>query len=84
MQKVDILFEFGIFLKYFSVFPSVNVLKLLFCYAKILEKMFRRSIMACTLLFIRHGQSLGNMVRSFLGHTDLDLSPLGYEQAQCV
>lgn len=40
--------------------------------------------MACTLLFIRHGQSLGNMVRSFLGHTDLDLSPLGYEQAQCV
>ncbi len=40
--------------------------------------------MACTLLFIRHGQSLGNMSHSFLGHTDLDLSPLGYEQAQCV
>ena len=30
---------------------------------------------------VRHGESLGNMVRRFLGHTDLDLSPLGYTQA---
>ena len=37
--------------------------------------------MKTTVLLVRHGQSLGNLVRSFLGHTDLDLSPLGYEQA---
>jgi broad specificity phosphatase PhoE len=30
---------------------------------------------------IRHGESLGNAVRQLLGHTDLDLSPLGYRQA---
>jgi broad specificity phosphatase PhoE len=34
------------------------------------------------ILLIRHGQSLGNAVRRFLGHTDLDLSELGYVQAQ--
>ena len=37
--------------------------------------------MKTTVLLVRHGQSLGNLVHSFLGHTDLDLSPLGYEQA---
>jgi len=31
---------------------------------------------------IRHGQSLGNAAKVFLGHTDKDLSPLGYEQAE--
>lgn len=38
--------------------------------------------MSCTLYFIRHGQSLGNVAKTFLGHTDLDLSELGYLQAQ--
>ena len=38
--------------------------------------------MACRLIFVRHGQSLGNKVRSFLGHTNLDLSELGYAQAE--
>ena len=38
--------------------------------------------MSCTLYFIRHGQSLGNLNGIFLGHTDLDLSPLGYTQAK--
>lgn len=33
------------------------------------------------LIFIRHGQSLGNLHHLFLGHTDLDLSELGYRQA---
>ena len=33
------------------------------------------------ILMVRHGQSLGNMIRRFLGTTDLDLSPLGYRQA---
>ena len=30
---------------------------------------------------IRHGESIGNASRLYLGHTDLDLSPLGYLQA---
>ena len=34
------------------------------------------------MIFVRHGQSLGNKERAFLGHTDLDLSVLGYEQAE--
>ena len=33
------------------------------------------------LIIIRHGQSLGNATRTFLGHTDKDLSELGYNQA---
>lgn len=33
------------------------------------------------IIIIRHGQSLGNLNRIFLGHTDLDLSDLGYRQA---
>ncbi len=36
-----------------------------------------------TVIFlVRHGQSLGNASRVFLGHTDKDLSPLGYRQAE--
>lgn len=34
-----------------------------------------------TLYIVRHGESLGNQASRFLGHTDLDLSPKGYEQA---
>ena len=37
--------------------------------------------MKTTVLLVRHGQSLGNLRESFLGHTDLDLSPLGVQQA---
>ncbi len=33
------------------------------------------------LILLRHGESLGNMVNRFLGHTDMDLSPTGYRQA---
>ncbi len=40
--------------------------------------------MSCILYFIRHGQSLGNKTKTFLGHTDLDLSELGYRQAECT
>lgn len=40
--------------------------------------------MSCRILFVRHGQSMGNFSKSFLGHTDLDLSPLGYEQSLCT
>lgn len=40
--------------------------------------------LSCRLLFIRHGQSLGNQNGVFLGHTDLDLSSLGYSQAEAV
>ncbi len=34
------------------------------------------------MIFIRHGQSIGNFKRLLLGHTDFDLSELGYEQAE--
>ena len=36
------------------------------------------------LILIRHGESLGNASRTLLGHTDLDLSELGYRQAECT
>ena len=36
----------------------------------------------CEILLERHGQSIGNEKRIFLGHTDIDLSELGYKQAQ--
>ncbi len=35
-------------------------------------------------IFIRHGQSMGNLERRFLGHTDLPLTPMGREQAARV
>ena len=35
-----------------------------------------------TLYLIRHGESQGNAVRSFLGHTNLDLSQKGHMQAE--
>ncbi len=38
--------------------------------------------MSCTIYLIRHGQSIGNQSEVFLGHTDMDLSPLGYRQAE--
>ncbi|MBR7165086.1 MAG: histidine phosphatase family protein [Clostridia bacterium] len=34
------------------------------------------------LYLIRHGQSQGNLHDLFLGHTDLDLTPLGHAQAE--
>ena len=37
--------------------------------------------MKTTIYIVRHGQSLGNAKSCFLGHTDLDLSELGYAQA---
>lgn len=40
--------------------------------------------MKTTLYLIRHGQSLGNVQRRFLGHTDWDLTELGYRQAACT
>lgn len=35
----------------------------------------------CRFIIERHGQSMGNLVRAFLGHTDLPLSELGQLQA---
>ncbi len=35
-----------------------------------------------TIYLIRHGESVGNASRVYLGHTDLDLSPLGFLQAE--
>ena len=36
------------------------------------------------LIIVRHGQSMGNLVDKFLGHTDLDLTEKGYLQASLV
>ena len=36
------------------------------------------------IIFIRHGESLANAKRIYLGHTDWDLSELGYEQAEAA
>ena len=36
------------------------------------------------IIFIRHGQSLGNAQLRFLGQTDLDLTELGYKQAEAT
>ena len=40
--------------------------------------------MKTKIYIIRHGHSLGNLTRTFLGHVDLDLSDLGYKQADCT
>ncbi len=34
------------------------------------------------IIIVRHGESLGNAQGRLLGHTDLDLSPLGFKQAR--
>ena len=34
------------------------------------------------IIIIRHGQSIGNLKRIYLGHTNLGLSELGAEQAE--
>ncbi len=34
------------------------------------------------IIIVRHGQSIGNATKTILGHTDLDLSELGYKQAE--
>ena len=36
------------------------------------------------IILIRHGQSLGNAERKYLGRTDLDLSETGYSQAEAA
>jgi broad specificity phosphatase PhoE len=35
-----------------------------------------------TLYLVRHGQSIGNLTNRLLGQTDLDLTELGYKQAE--
>jgi len=44
----------------------------------------RLKMSKCRLILVRHGQSEGNLVRSFLGHTDLDITELGHKQAECT
>ena len=41
-----------------------------------------RMISKTKIIIIRHGQSIGNATRRILGHTDLDLTELGYLQAK--
>lgn len=40
--------------------------------------------MSCRILVIRHGESEGNLLGVFLGHTDLDLTERGRAQAELV
>lgn len=40
--------------------------------------------MSTNIILVRHGQSEGNFERKFLGHTDRDLTRLGYRQAECT
>jgi broad specificity phosphatase PhoE len=37
-----------------------------------------------TLLLVRHGESVANGKSFFAGHLDIDLSQLGYKQAECT
>ncbi len=34
------------------------------------------------LIFVRHGESMGNFTKTFIGHTDIDLTERGYMQAE--
>lgn len=40
--------------------------------------------METKIILIRHGQSLGNAMKIYLGHTNLDLSDIGIEQARAA
>ena len=40
--------------------------------------------MKTKIILIRHGESLGNAKKMLLGHTDLDLTELGYRQAEAT
>ena len=45
------------------------------------EREKKMNSLSTEILLERHGESLGNKARVFLGHTDLDLSEEGYRQA---
>lgn len=49
-----------------------------------IERSVIRVMKKCRFIFVRHGESEGNLHSMFLGHTDLDLTPLGHEQAECT
>ncbi len=40
--------------------------------------------MACEILLLRHAQSEGNLLGQFIGHTDVNITDLGFRQAQAV
>ncbi len=44
----------------------------------------KREASKTTIYIVRHGESIGNFKREFLGHTDKDLTELGYRQAECT
>jgi broad specificity phosphatase PhoE len=49
-----------------------------------MNKMNDKKTEITTIYLIRHGESVGNLNRICLGHTDLDLTDLGYKQAECT
>ena len=46
------------------------------------NKITEKAVDTTTVYVIRHGESVGNLHRICLGHTDLDLTELGLKQAQ--
>ena len=46
------------------------------------KKVIKMAEKETKIYIVRHGQSVGNLTRTILGHTDLDLTDLGREQAQ--
>ena len=37
-----------------------------------------------TMIFVRHGQSFGNLEQRFMGQSETALTPLGHQQAQAT
>jgi len=65
----------GFFLTWYLCCGRINLMKFT---SKMQGKNMTR------IYLIRHGQSIGNAKRMYLGHTDLDLTPLGYRQAEAT
>lgn len=42
---------------------------------------YHNSVMETLVVLVRHGESVGNLNKRFIGHTDVDLTPLGLKQA---
>ena len=51
--------------------------------SKEVENSARKEEKKTQIIIVRHGESIGNATRVMLGHTDLDLTELGYRQAEC-
>ena len=60
------------------IFKVITLVIILYCIS------LGGTILETKIILIRHGQSLGNAQKIYLGHTDLDLSDVGREQAHAA